>query len=113
MVFALLVMLGGTVITGVAELARARGEGPLSFVIERQAANAESPPAIANEEAETPGRQERDGEKESLLLEVHELFANATLILIILHVVGVIAASIVHKESLVRAMITGFKRADG
>ena len=42
--------------------------------------------------------------------EIHEVFANATLVLVGLHLVGVIFSSYEHKENLVKAMITGFKR---
>lgn len=44
--------------------------------------------------------------------EVHEFFANFTVFLVVLHVCGVIVESLLHKESLVKAMISGYKRAD-
>lgn len=45
------------------------------------------------------------------LEEVHEVMANGMLVLIALHVAGVIFVSVRHGENLVRAMITGRKRA--
>ena len=46
-----------------------------------------------------------------ILEEVHEFFSNATLLLVFIHVIGVIAESLIHKENLVSAMLTGFKRS--
>jgi len=42
--------------------------------------------------------------------DLHEGSANATLALIGVHVLAVVASSLLHRENLVRAMFTGFKR---
>lgn len=44
--------------------------------------------------------------------DVHEVAANLTLGLVILHVAGVVFSSVEHKENLIRSMFSGKKRAD-
>ena len=51
----------------------------------------------------------RGEETESTVRELHDLLANITVALVAAHIFGVAVASIVHKENLVLAMITGKK----
>ena len=101
MIIALLVMVAVTTVTGMANLAADRGEGPLAGIV----AKVERP--------SVPGERAGDGRHEELFIkEVHETAANITLVLVVLHLAGVALASFAHRENLVRAMITGRKRPE-
>ncbi|MCP4411219.1 MAG: cytochrome b [Gammaproteobacteria bacterium] len=46
---------------------------------------------------------------EDILEEIHEFFANFTVFMIVIHVSGVLVSSLLHKENLIKSMITGKK----
>ncbi len=91
-----------TVWTGMQQYAAEEGKGPLACNV---------PAIVAPALADDDGREgrEHDGEDGEGL---HEPLAHLTFLLVLFHIGGVILASIVHRENLVRAMVTGLKRSE-
>lgn len=87
MVFALLLALSLTSLTGLATYGVEQSAGPLAGFMSTL-------PIHIGKAAE----------------ELHEFFANFTLLLILFHLAGVFAASFQHGENLIRAMFTGRKQ---
>jgi cytochrome b len=112
MVLTLLFMLAATVGTGLLTYAADKHAGPLAPLYAAQASVAAAAENGARGATEADGDEGGRKGEESALRELHELLANLTLALVVLHVSGVVLASIVHRENLVVAMITGRKRRD-
>lgn len=121
MIIALLICVGGTAISGTALYAVEEGKGPLAGFFSVSAASAAPEGAEAesfedeeneHDERATAAREGQENDAEEMYEDVHKAFVNFTLLLIALHIVGVIASSLAHRENLVRAMITGRKRAE-
>lgn len=98
MILALLITLSGTAFTGWLSQDSTR----LAWLSDE--VRIVRPARADDDESDSTGGSEIVGD-------LHELFANGLIILILLHVGGVIFASYRHNENLARAMVTGDKRA--
>ena len=103
MVIALLVCLAATVTTGLMAYGE-EGKGPLAAVMVSDAN------ANGNEAGHRALAEKRGEQGESTIGELHGLMASITMAFVVAHIFGVVVASVVHKENLVLAMITGRKR---
>jgi cytochrome b len=100
MVFALLLGVAATTGSGLMVYAYDKHAGPLAGVVaSRYQGLSKSERHRAYERAE------------DFWEETHEVLANLTLFLVVLHVGGVVLASFAHRENLLRAMLNGRKRA--
>lgn len=120
MALALLLSIAATTFTGMAVLAQKRDAGPLAPWLGKGGAQVTLSvvaPARADKYERALGDATEHagaevGHRRSAFKPVHEFFANLTLVLVLLHLTGVLLASVAHRENLVRGMVTGFKPAD-
>lgn len=104
-VMALMLMAGclATVWTGMEQYAAEEGKGPLAWEATVIA------PALADGDDGDSREHGGDGE---VWEEFHEWIAHFTFLAVLFHIAGVVLASVMHKENLARAMITGRKREE-
>ena len=125
MVIALLLSLGATTFTGMKLYAVEENEGPFAITAQQAQTHTDKASIIstanAKEEEDNDADEKSEGAKSGHVVdkqaeeyweELHETFVNLTLLLVFLHIGGIIFSSIVDKEKLVKAMITGKKEID-
>ncbi len=104
MVVVLLIALALTVSSGILLHGARNHAGPLAEWF--------PPPVAAAPEPSTAGapRRPRRSPTARALDQVHDVLANLTLALVLVHLGGVALASLVHRENLPKSMLTGTKR---
>jgi len=106
MIVALLLSLAATAFTGLIVEAAAENEGPLVSWFGSPASTAADSSAVREGGTE---RVEAKNPRAHAYEEAHGVFANLSLGLVILHILGVLAGVFIHRENLIGAMITGDK----
>ncbi len=117
MAIALWIGLAAVVWSGLELYAAEEGAGPLAALRAEAVAPAAAGGGLLvlaseheDEEDEHEGGRGGEGRGGGDWEEIHEVLANLLLVLVILHIGGVILASVVHRENLARSMVTGMKR---
>lgn len=102
MILLLLISLTLTVTSGIA-----MDDEPLSINSAQQNSLVNYTNFISDDDHDN--NEHNRSEQHEFMEEIHEFFANVTLLLVFIHVGGVIVSGKIHKENLVKAMITGKK----
>jgi cytochrome b len=112
MVLALLLTLAATVWSGLETYAVEENAGPLAQALPdiQQTAPDQAGARLWFVSEEEHEEENESDNGESLWEEVHEALSDLTFALVVLHIAGVLLASLVHRENLTRAMISGRKR---
>ncbi len=110
MIVAFIVALSGTAYTGwlLEESSRTAMLPEMPQVVDSAVADEHGE---KREEAEYGAADSGEAESGEQVEELHETFANLTILLVAVHIAGVVLASFRHHENLTLAMITGNKRA--
>ncbi len=124
MAIALLLSLAATTFTGMKLYAVEENKGPFAITTQKAQTHMDKTSIISAPKAEEKKDNDDeisegaksghivDEQAEEYWEELHETFTNLTLLLVFLHIGGVIFSSIVDKEKLVKAMMTGKKEID-
>jgi len=108
MIVFLLVMLLITSLTGL-KVYGLEGHGPLADSIEFSIISTVVADEDGHREDEHKGRDQENEDAEDFWEEIHELASNFTVFLIFIHVLAVVLSGRLHRENLVKAMVTGEK----
>ncbi len=117
MVVALLVTLLITTLSGMQLYAAKEDKGPFANTLNRslELVSLELAPLGIISTAEASGKKRRRGKDkdddtdEDFWEDVHESAVSVLIVLIVLHLAGVIVSSYLHREALIKAMLTGYK----
>jgi len=112
MVIALLLSLAATTLTGMKLYAVEENAGPFAQIQIENISPIST--AVADDDGDEygEGREGKGEGDDEVWEELHEFFANFTLLLVFLHIAGVMFSSLEHGENLPRAMVTGKKRQE-